>query len=266
MYYGFFCRNKNGSHLHSFGAKHYRCRKPPAVSNASRSHYRNVDRICHLRYQCHCCCLSNMTTRFHAFRNHRIRPRTLHQLRHCNAGYYRDNLNSGIFPHLHKFARISGSGCHYFNALFDDRFRHLFRIWVQQHNVNPHRLIRQFLGFPYLLPDNFRRCAGCANQSKPSGFRYGRRKMIFRHPCHSALYHRIFNSQQFGYSRFHFLLSILLRPFARWGYYTHKRLSPAIRLMPLLPCFSYIQSLPLPSLSAPNPPKGFQFYIPLQMP
>mgnify|MGYP002508097484 CR=1 FL=1 len=43
---------------------------------------------------------------------------------------------------------------------------HLFRIWVQKHNVNPHRLIRQFLGFPYLLPDNFRRCAGCANQSK----------------------------------------------------------------------------------------------------
>ena len=126
-----------------------------------------------------------------------------HELCKGHGSHHRDHHDPGVLPHLHVLSRIPGPGSHHLDAFLHDHLCHLIGVGAHEHDVDADGLFRQLPGLSDLLADHLARRVGAADESQASGLRNGRCQMMLRHPGHSALDDRIFNSQQFCDSSFH---------------------------------------------------------------
>ena len=194
---GFLRHHETGSHLNALRAKHEGSRKASSIRNASGCDNRNAHRVHNLGNQSHGRRGADMSAAFHAFSNHSVCACALHHFRHRNACDNGNDLHARLLPHIHEFCGASCTCGNDLNAFLHNDFCDLFRIGIQQHHVHADRLVSQLTRFAHLLSHHFRRSAGSPDNPEAASFRHGGREMIFCDPGHSALDHRIFDSNQF---------------------------------------------------------------------
>ena len=194
---------EHGAALHALGAQHERRRHAAAVRDAAGRNDRDAQRIDHLRNQRHGRQLTDVAAALHAFRDNSVRARALHAL---GQRYRRDNrhdLNTGIFPVFHIFARIARACGQHLDFFVDGELREVVRIRGEQHDVQAQRLIRDGTGLANLVADVINRSRAAGNDAETASLGYRRRKMMLRNPRHCALHNRILDTEQFCNLGFH---------------------------------------------------------------